>query len=280
MPRSYVMPEELPSARWVMMTPDWATRLLNAMPINRRLAKHRSEAIARDIVAGEWRLTHEAVAVDGNGDLVDGQHRLWAVVLSDIAVPLLFVSGISASDAGQVVDTGKPRSTPDSAAFKGMSWVDGKVAATARLMLQGVDKAPHNSPSRIEELGFIDEHADALRFVADHFRSHLAGINMAGVRAAVGCAYYHVDRERLSEFVRVLYNGFSSNGRGDKGALVLVRWLMRRQEDGATGGGHAAQIEVFLKSQRAIKAFVEHEDIGRLVAPAGEIYAVPRHRED
>ena len=39
--------------------------------------------IARDMKAGHWRLTHQGIAFDPAGVLIDGQHRLWAIVESD-----------------------------------------------------------------------------------------------------------------------------------------------------------------------------------------------------
>jgi len=58
---------------------------------NRPINWKRVEAMANDIRAGAWKLTHQAVAFDGEGQLIDGQHRLQAIVQAGKSVQLLVV---------------------------------------------------------------------------------------------------------------------------------------------------------------------------------------------
>src|SRR5437870_5147015 len=73
--------------------PELATRWLEGNVHNRKLREDVVARYARDMKAGRWLLTHEPIAFNKNGDtLVDGQHRLWAVVESGATVaPVLTV---------------------------------------------------------------------------------------------------------------------------------------------------------------------------------------------
>lgn len=53
---------------------------------NRTVSWHTVESLAADMTAGAWKLTHQGIAFDLHGRLVDGQHRLHAVVKSGCSV--------------------------------------------------------------------------------------------------------------------------------------------------------------------------------------------------
>lgn len=65
------------------ITPEWAINILeNHNPRNRKLSEGTVQSYAADMRNGRWVLNHQGLAFDTNGDLSDGQHRLWAVVFS------------------------------------------------------------------------------------------------------------------------------------------------------------------------------------------------------
>jgi hypothetical protein len=60
---------------------------------NRRLKESTVETYARDMANGEWLTNHQGVAVDEDGRLIDGHHRLNAVVKSRATVTMLVSTG-------------------------------------------------------------------------------------------------------------------------------------------------------------------------------------------
>jgi hypothetical protein len=68
------------------ITPDMAATWLETSEGNRRIRQDHVNTLADHIRHGRWRLTHDPIAFDHNGKLVDGQHRLWAIVLAGKAV--------------------------------------------------------------------------------------------------------------------------------------------------------------------------------------------------
>jgi hypothetical protein len=83
-------------------------------PITRRLVREFAEAMRR----GEWRVTHQGIAFDTSGVLVDGQHRLAAVVEAGTPVEMTIFTDVPAG-AFDVLDTGKRRNAADVLAIEG-----------------------------------------------------------------------------------------------------------------------------------------------------------------
>ncbi|MEU6475544.1 hypothetical protein ABZ858_01410 [Streptomyces sp. NPDC047017] len=101
-----------------MVTPelarDWLRRNISNRPLSRQTVTQLAKAIERR----EWKLTHQGIAFDENGNLVDGQHRLQAVVKAGIPVEILVVHGVPRS-AFTVMDTGRKRTGRDALSLAG-----------------------------------------------------------------------------------------------------------------------------------------------------------------
>jgi hypothetical protein len=80
------------------ITPKYAMEVLDTKnPRNRSVAESTVQAYATDMKNGRWLLTHQGIAFDENGSLIDGQHRLWAVVFSNREVEMNVTRGIPLS---------------------------------------------------------------------------------------------------------------------------------------------------------------------------------------
>ncbi|MFD0883123.1 hypothetical protein ACFQ08_00890 [Streptosporangium algeriense] len=98
--------------------PGRAQELLRRNGRNRRLDKGTVDRYAEAMRRGEWQLSHQGIAVGENGELLDGQHRLEAIIKADIAVEMPVARGMS-RDAFSVLDTGKRRSPSDALRLAG-----------------------------------------------------------------------------------------------------------------------------------------------------------------
>lgn len=68
-----------------LITPEVAADMLTRNDGNRPLRPRTWQGYAKDMLAGKWRQTHEAIAVTASGRLINGQHRLTAVVHSGMS---------------------------------------------------------------------------------------------------------------------------------------------------------------------------------------------------
>lgn len=102
------------SAVLTFITPEMAISMLDSANTgNRRLRAWWAEAMASAIRRGEWVTTHQGVAFTVSKRLIDGQHRLKAIALSNIGVWMYVFSGVP-DEAFKVIDIGVKRTMADS----------------------------------------------------------------------------------------------------------------------------------------------------------------------
>jgi len=77
------------STHLVKITPEMAAIMLEKNQTNRRLNPRLVSQYAKDMKNGEWKTTHQGIAINCLGFVVDGQHRLAAIVESGVAIWLL-----------------------------------------------------------------------------------------------------------------------------------------------------------------------------------------------
>lgn len=105
----------------VMVTPEMAMQLLDANENNRPLNQAHVNRISRQITEGKWKFNGDTIKLAKNNDVLDGQHRLWAIVEAKQPIETIIVRGIE-SDAFATIDTlRKPRSGADVLALNGVT---------------------------------------------------------------------------------------------------------------------------------------------------------------
>jgi len=103
----------------IILTPEEAVRLLEHNTLNRPLNDQHVKRLAAQIIEGKWRFNGDTIKFSVNGDILDGQHRLWAVVESKIAIETIIVKGVE-REAFATIDTlRKPRNGADVLALNG-----------------------------------------------------------------------------------------------------------------------------------------------------------------
>lgn len=91
-----------------IITPEWAAEILERHnPKNRNLSLPTIEAYCTDMKNGRWLLTHQGIAFDVSGNLVDGQHRLAAIVRYGKPIEMMVTTGLSVQEKknGVVITT-------------------------------------------------------------------------------------------------------------------------------------------------------------------------------
>jgi hypothetical protein len=100
------------------ITPARAAEMLVANTTNRPVSRSVVRGFAEAMRRGDWMVTHQGIAFDRKGVLVDGQHRLAAIVEADVPVAVTVFTEV---DEGtfDVLDTGKRRNAADVLAIEG-----------------------------------------------------------------------------------------------------------------------------------------------------------------
>lgn len=94
--------------------PPEAESILSRMTGNRKRRKTYVDTLAADMREGRWVDTHEPIAMSVDGNLIDGQHRLAAVVLSGVGQWFwVAVYDTHQTAIGLPIDCGVRRTTAD-----------------------------------------------------------------------------------------------------------------------------------------------------------------------
>src|SRR5262245_13650208 len=113
-----------------VITPAMAGQMLGTSAGNRSLRKAAINRYARDMVADRWVLNGEGIKFDAAGRLVDGHHRLNAVIAAQKPQSFLIIRNVP-TDAMLTLDTGIGRSFYDAGIVAGKNY-DSRVGPIAR----------------------------------------------------------------------------------------------------------------------------------------------------
>lgn len=257
------------SARVLPVCPDVARDWLKSNhPNNRALSKSRVRAYAADMVAGQWHLSDQPISFDEEGRLVNGQHRLEAVILSRKEVNFLVVRGV-AKEAMLVIDSGKRRTTDEQFRITGRQWPRG-AGATVRRIHQGIEYRAARALTDSEVTTWLDRHGASVSFA--HRVLGKGRFSLAPIRAVVARAFLcRSPQPRLEKFAHVLTTGFMVPG--DEAAVLLRNSILEKQ---APGQGAAARKLLYRNTEAALWLFLREEKPGKSLQPAkAELFAVP-----
>lgn len=99
-------------AKFIDVSPNIAEEFLKRNTANRNLRKRWYETLLREINNGTYQVTHQGVAFNKSGVLVDGQHRLQAIKESGKTIKLLVTTGLE-DDVFKNIDRGMKRTIAD-----------------------------------------------------------------------------------------------------------------------------------------------------------------------
>lgn len=100
------------------ITPAAAREMLTRNKNNRPIRSRIVERLARDMKAGNFKTTHQGIAISEDGNILDGQHRLTACALSGVSITLPVARGMK-TELMDYVDTGIKRNYGDRAVLVG-----------------------------------------------------------------------------------------------------------------------------------------------------------------
>lgn len=179
-----------PSTSIEDVTPELAASLLAANKKNRSLRRRLVETYAADMSKGAWQFTGEALKVALDGALLDGQHRLAAIVKSGVTVPMLIVRDLPTSSQ-EVMDSGAKRTSAD--ALRLRDEVNAVVlSSVARMIFTEGGKLP-DRPST-SDLITVVETDPTLRWVISNGIPAVSGLRRLMTATVLGYAYWRLHK--------------------------------------------------------------------------------------
>ena len=240
-----------------LITPDRARALLANMIRNRPLTPPRVTTMARDMAAGRWNLTHQGLALDHGGRLIDGQHRCHAIAQSGHSVWMAVAYNV-AEETFVSFDIGYTRSAANIASLTmDVKQPKESIAAAKSLalilekyMTQAKTHAARISNAEQLQLlaAFKDDIQSALTIVGKSFRK-------AALIAAVAYAL-PVDRARIVEWGEALSSRV--------GMTTTMAALCRASERCGSVRVASDKLELITVTLRAIEAHLTGREVSKL----------------
>ncbi len=170
----------------VLVTPSMAMDWLKNNTRNRPLSRKHVDLLADEMKQGRWKFNGDTVCFNGS-TLLDGQHRLYAVIQSGVAQFMIIVNNL-ASDVFDTIDAGKKRDASAVLALNGEKHTH-TLAAALRFVddyLNGrVRQRPTHSNTKIEAI--LGSHPGARESV--EFSVKLTGKRLLPGSVMAGCHY-------------------------------------------------------------------------------------------
>lgn len=237
----------------IIVTPQMAQAWLNQNHMdNRNVNQAYVERYARDMTAGNWA-AGTPIFFSDRGRMIDGQHRLQAIVKSGVAIEFTVIRNVN-EEAILALDSGYRRTTAQNLKMMGQQFSTRQIAVVNILgeISLDADFAPRvqqYSPAELtERCEWLKPDFDAVNVTLKQATS--------GACAALYLAH-RINPEKAMEFA-----GQLSHGEGLK-AKMPAYTLREYLRNGNNSAHHNKdRYELFLKTAAAIEKFFEGKQWG------------------
>lgn len=243
----------------IKITPELASEFLRKNMVNRTPNDKRVKSYAEDMKAGRWQENGESIKFNVKGDMIDGQHRLMAIIKSGVTVKTAVTYDIS--DEVSIMDRGRNRSTTDTLLIGGLdkSLANNMMIGVVRFHFAVQSSKTNVSDFEIED--FLVKHEETFIKISQLSKQHSGGIKMKQqpVRNSVYmlAMFYAldtgVDFSKIQEFTTIVRTGFYSD-RSQTAAVVCRNDMLAGRIVG--NGGSLQRKNSLFKIEKAVDDFV------------------------
>lgn len=248
------------------LTPDAARRLLANNTHNRPLRSKLVSKLAKIIDEKRWKFNGASIVVDKKGRLLDGQHRLHAIVRADKSVRTVLVTGVNPA-AFDTIDQGAKRTGSDIFNLCGVRNAS-VVAAAINIICQNRRNIPEGSSAghasaemdeRIKMFDLLPTFEDDVAYVV-RYSKELSGIVSLSMMAGMYYLFKEKSVPAARAFLAELAHGKSKDD--SPPAILRQQMIALSEEDYRIGRqARAAYLKV------AWNAFVSGEAPSRIDLP-------------
>lgn len=215
------------------INPNVASNWLRCNRLNRPLRRSHVAFLSREMSAGLWQVNGQAIVISEDEDVIDGQHRLHAIIDSGVTIKSLVVYGV-AKEAFKTIDTGAVRSGSDALSV----WFPGRPLQIVQAVGRAVPwcMAMERGGTRMKEKV---ANSEIIEYVTKHpslwkVAERVAGFPREGrlMTFAVSVALYEMlarkDAEDASDFMAELLGGEGEDGKASHVLRTLLEKDRRR----------------------------------------------------
>ena len=193
----------------------------------RKINKSRVDAYSKDMSLGKWEFNGESIKFSNSGKLVDGQHRLSAIVKSGVPVKMLVIYGVD--DEVKIYDVAQARTITQIAKANGLvgSVSHASVLSAASILLS--NDWHTTSVPKGQVLDYMMENRDyfeeAIKISRNNATNGIAKKSacIAAIYCMLRLGKYH---DFLYPFFGVVNSGFPVESMDCSSAIVLRNFLI------------------------------------------------------
>lgn len=261
------------TAEFLEIGPELAAEMLKANPDNRSLSPITVDAYVRAMTNGEWRHVSDPIRLNRDNEVLDGGHRLTAIVKSGTTHTFMVVRGIP-TEHRKVMDQGRPRTTRDNLAMLGITNHNAK-ATIASLLIRWEMGDPSNNRVKIQNQQGTDyvlanDHALTRAYAQARAAKVAIGLSI-GTGGAVFYKANAIDVFQANEF----FNGLVTGAGVDAGSPILTvrNAIIRIKQADRTSRRRITTPEELYYIVRAWNGFRSGEYLTKVQLPASGLNA-------
>lgn len=247
----------MPELQVLTVTPDMAAQWLEKNSNNRNVRKAWVETLARAISNGEWELTYDPIRFNGDGTLIDGQHRLAAIALAGVPVESAVAFGMNRTTQ-LVIDSGTKRTVSDALKLRGEPNASTVASALNYLHMYEQNGSPARATATTKEALRLLEANPSLRESVSRTHGVRAFRFPHGMAAALHYIFAAIDPEDADDFFTTLMQGTNLTPRDP------IHLLRRRLEDNALAAHKLQRATLWAYTVKAWNAWRNSEEMGVL----------------
>lgn len=244
------------------ITPLYAKQLLANNTNNRKVNARRVESYAEIMRQGKWQLTHQGIAICDDDTIIDGQHRLLAIIKANKTIPFNISYNVS-KDVQKYIDVGYKRTVSNVFQMNGIIDANQQAAGIVKYFKLSVGKygsdsfssnsvSITNALTHDDYLKFYYENQDDLIWVLRFSRRIYDQYRFFSSSQIYGFALFcYLDKnhpkEIIESFFQELYMIVPYSGRS-----TLIKYFLKALIKDATG---TKDLKSSAKSAMLIKAY-------------------------
>ena len=214
-----------PSVGIELITPEIAEELLKKNPKNRPLKEDATRRYRREMERGKWQFNGESIKVCEDGSLMDGQHRLKAIIEFGAPQELVVVRNLQRK-AFSTIDIGKKRSVQDMLAINGYQYYTQLSSAAKIIFMYNGTKEIGQSSFKAARSYTIDDILELIESDENLYKDTLyALLNYRTLWATIGGsvtgALFYLFAQRDRELALEMFSLLNSRAIGNPDSVLL-----------------------------------------------------------
>jgi hypothetical protein len=226
-------------AQMELIGPELAREYLDLQPRNRRQRRRHKDRLGTAMKKNQWKITGEAVKFNTRGELIDGQHRLEAIIETGKAVEILVVRNVP-PEAFMELDTGANRTPADLLTVAGYDYTSGVASAirhiTSIYKVEAGTIAPGSlARERVDPetlLEYAESYSDALVEAVRKTMTRRAKtvLSPPSMFAALYYIFAEHNKKGADQFFETLIDGIGYE-QGKKDPIYQLRTMLEKFKD-------------------------------------------------